>query len=196
VGKSEKIREHLKDIHVILSQKTSFQDLSKQIKLAINNIPTEHIAHMEKKKTTGHIPKETIGELMEKYLTEIKDRINDLEKCRIIILKENDNLKRKQAELEQKIFEIEEEKQKTIIECEEKIKKIKERSDLDVRIAQRQAKNAVATFKANLWDDLQTSFFEAQDQSISTDGLPLNERIYLQRLREILSILKKHEIAN
>jgi len=196
VGKSEKIREQLRGIPNILCRNTSFQELSKQIELAIDNVQTQDIAHIEKERTTEYIPQKTTGELMEKYLVEIKDMINNLEKCRIIMLQDNDNLKKRQIILDKKILETEEEKQKIIKEYEEKVRDVKERTALNVKLAQDEAMHAVVIFKAKLWKDLQTSLFEAQDQNISTEGLPVNERIYLERLREILIVLTKHGIAN
>jgi hypothetical protein len=73
---------------------------------------------------------------------------------------------------------------------QEEIHKIKLRAKQDVDMAEKDARHAVATFRAGLWPKLRPYLGEAIDMSISDQEGPQEKQILLGHLRGILQVLR------
>lgn len=107
----------------------------------------------------------------------------------------SDEMVRNLAETRKRIFTLEKEnieKDKSIQELYE----VKERREKDVRLALMEGESAVANFRQRLWGLLEPNLFEAMNESITPDDMPVNEQILLVKLRQILEVLKDEQVTS
>jgi hypothetical protein len=71
---------------------------------------------------------------------------------------------------------------------------IKQRCSQDVALAQKKAEYELDTFRHRLWGELQAYLLEAMEDAYPVDNLTINERIYLEKLRKIVQILREHKV--
>ena len=86
--------------------------------------------------------------------------------------------------------------EKELREKEQQVAIVRAKYEEEIRIIRGDAEHKLSTFRHKLWDNLKVNFLEAMDESIKDEEMSQIERILLNRIRKILSILKDAGVHN
>lgn len=134
----------------------------------------------------------SIIESLEQENIRLKEDVNRLKKQNVNLDEQITNLNERHYEMLRSLQAKEqliERREQDIIEAE--LRHIEE-----LAIVKHDVSLELATFRSKLWGQLRGSLDEALDDSIVSEQLPVNERIYLNRLRKILEVLRTNDIAD
>lgn len=133
-----------------------------------------------------------IIERLEQENRKLKDKVVKLNKYNGVLNEQISNLNQRCADIQRSL----QAKEQHIQKREQYIKDLELRQAEELAIVKHDVSLEMATFRSKLWGQLRGSLDEALDESIVSEQLPVNERIYLNRLRKILQVLKSNNIAD